>query len=194
MPIRETRLRTAGHDGGVTRCTGVRTGDDPAAWTALGFAVEGDRVPLGGFDVVCDGSGGGPAELVYDAAPAAAGVHPNGCTGLDHVVLFTPSVDASVERLAGEGWDLRRRAAPPAVPLEMAFVRSGDVILEVAQHGEAERLWGLTVVVADLDACVTALGERVGRPRQAVQPGRRIATARSADGLGTALAFMTPRT
>ena len=173
---------------------GVRTGDDPSAWAALGFAVAGDRVRVGPIDVVCDGSGGGPSELVYGAPPQGdPPVHPNGVTGLDHLVLFTPSVDATVERLVGEGWDERRRASPPAVPVPMAFLRMGDVILEVAAHGESERLWGLTAVVADLDACVAFLGERVGRAKEAVQAGRRIATVRPAPGLGTALALMTPR-
>ncbi|HEY8865706.1 MAG TPA: hypothetical protein VIM22_02145, partial [Solirubrobacteraceae bacterium] len=52
--------------------------------------------------------------------------------------------------------------------------------------------WGLVVVVGDLDAAVATLGDRVGTPRQAVQPGRRIATLRGEAGLGVPVAFMTP--
>jgi hypothetical protein len=72
----------------------------------------------------------------------------------------------------------------------MAFLRLGECILEVFEGtGAAAGLWGVVVVVPDLDA----LGPLVGEPRDAVQPGRRIATVRREAGLQTALAFMTPR-
>ncbi len=72
----------------------------------------------------------------------------------------------------------------------MAFLRFGECILEVVERaGVAASLWGLVVVVEDLDG----LGPLVGAPRDAVQPGRRIATVRPDAGLTTALAFMTPR-
>ena len=54
------------------------------------------------------------------------------------------------------------------------------------------RFWGLVVTVADLDALAERLGPVLGSARPAVQPGRRIATARRAAGLGTRVAFMTP--
>jgi hypothetical protein len=47
--------------------------------------------------------------------------------------------------------------------------------------------------VTDLDAAAARLGDGLGTPRDAVQPGRRIATARGAAGLGVPLALMTPR-
>ncbi len=55
------------------------------------------------------------------------------------------------------------------------------------------RLWGVTAVVEDLDALAARLGDRLGAPGDAVQPGRRIATLRREAGLGVPLAFMTPR-
>jgi hypothetical protein len=39
----------------------------------------------------------------------------------------------------------------------------------------------------------STLGELLGTPRDAVQPGRKIATLRPAAGLGPAIAFMTPQ-
>jgi hypothetical protein len=45
-------------------------------------------------------------------------------------------------------------------------------------------------VVDDVDGLDPEL---VGAPKGAVQPGRRIATVRPEAGLGTAVAFMTPR-
>ena len=195
MPMAETRLRTAGHDGGVRVLTRVITGDDPSAWAAAGFAVAGDEVRLGPVTIVCDGAGGGPRELAYGDPPAdPAPPHPNGAGAIDHIVLFTDSIDDSVAANAVDGWEERRRAEPPAVPLPMAFLRLGDAILEVAQTGVTPpRLWGLTVVTEDLEATAALLGDRLGSVRDAVQPGRRIATLRSAPGLDTALAFITPR-
>jgi hypothetical protein len=46
--------------------------------------------------------------------------------------------------------------------------------------------------VPDIAATAAALGHLLGAPRDAVQPGRRIATLRREAGLGPAVAFMTP--
>jgi hypothetical protein len=54
------------------------------------------------------------------------------------------------------------------------------------------RFWGLAFQVRDLDATCQHLGDKVGEPRDAVQPGRRIATLRREAGLGPAVAFMSP--
>jgi hypothetical protein len=48
------------------------------------------------------------------------------------------------------------------------------------------------VIVEDLDALAQGLGEQLGSVRDAVQPGRRIATLHSSAGLGQPVAFMTP--
>jgi hypothetical protein len=51
----------------------------------------------------------------------------------------------------------------------------------------------LALVVDDLDAACLRLGaELIGEPRDAVQPGRRIATLRPAAGVGIPIALMTP--
>jgi len=54
------------------------------------------------------------------------------------------------------------------------------------------RFWGLAFGVDDLDRCAAYLGDRLGEPRDAVQPGRRIATLRREAGLSPGIAFMTP--
>ena len=52
--------------------------------------------------------------------------------------------------------------------------------------------WGLVVNVADIDAACERIGEgRVSPPKDAVQPGRRIATVRGEVGLGLPVALMT---
>jgi hypothetical protein len=47
-------------------------------------------------------------------------------------------------------------------------------------------------VVEDLDRLGGELGERLGEPRDAVQPGRRIASLRTEAGVSPPLAFLTP--
>jgi hypothetical protein len=61
-----------------------------------------------------------------------------------------------------------------------------------ADPGGPARLWGISFLAEDLETPAAALGELLGEPRDAVQPGRRIATVKSAAGLGPAIAFMTP--
>ena len=101
--------------------------------------------------------------------------------------------------------DLRRvREEPtPGGAPRQAFFRLGELILELVQAPEGSRiaadpdgparLWGISFVVSELDATAAVLGELLGSPRDAVQPGRRIATLRREAGLGPAIAFMTPR-
>jgi hypothetical protein len=130
--------------------------------------------------------------------------HPNGVIGLDHLVAFCASLDRTVPALEDASLDFRRlREEPtPGGAPRQAFFRLGGVILEVVEtppgsHEErnpdaASRFWGLALSVSDLDASAEFLGDRLGSPRDAVQPGRRIATVRREAGLGTAVALMTP--
>ena len=128
--------------------------------------------------------------------------HPNGVRALDHLVAFTPSLERTVPALEDAGLDLRRirdEPTPGGAPRQ-AFFRLAEVILELVElpPGSREerdsdapaRFWGLAFQVEDLDQCVSYLGERIGEPRDAVQPGRRIATLRRGAGLSPAIAFM----
>jgi hypothetical protein len=54
------------------------------------------------------------------------------------------------------------------------------------------RLWGSSFLVEELEHTAGALGDLLGSPREAVQPGRSIATLRKGAGLAPAIAFMTP--
>ncbi|HWC09484.1 MAG TPA: hypothetical protein VG458_10565, partial [Solirubrobacterales bacterium] len=68
---------------------------------------------------------------------------------------------------------------------------------DVAERNGPDRpafFWGLAFVAADLDATVATLGEeRVSEVREAIQPGRRIASLRRPAGLALPVALMTPR-
>jgi hypothetical protein len=165
--------------------------DDPAAWAALGL-------PADFIEFVDHGTGLTGWILSGDGPPAIDGIPtswtqevPDGSfLHLDHVVVMTDDVERTVAAMVDAGADERRRKRPPEVPVPMAFVKLGDAVIEVAQGGGPTRLWGLTVVVDDLDRLDPAL---VGPAKDAVQPGRRIATVRREAGLQTAVAFMTPR-
>jgi hypothetical protein len=119
--------------------------------------------------------------------PAAALRHPVGAVAVDHVVAFTDDLDRTTGALETAGLPLR------AVRPPYAFLPAGTLLVEVVQTGPAPALWGLVVSVADLDAAAASLADRIGSPRAAVQPGRRIATVRREAGLSVALALMTPR-
>ncbi len=136
--------------------------------------------------------------------PSERPVHPNGVTALDHVVAISSDLDRTVASLQAAGLDLRRiREEPtPAGAPRQAFFRLGEPILEVVQAPpEAiERtggdrpafFWGLAFIAPNLEATVASLGDRVGEARDAVQPGRRIATLRRSAGLSLPVALITP--
>jgi hypothetical protein len=138
--------------------------------------------------------------------PSEPATHPNGVTAIDHVVAITPALDRTIAALGAAGLDLRRiREEPtPAGAPRQAFFRLGATILEVVQEpadaierGGPDRgafFWGLALVAPDLDQTVAALGDHVGDAREAVQPGRRIATLKRSAGLSVPIALMTPAT
>lgn len=143
-----------------------------------------------------------PTEL-SERPPVAGAPHPNGVVSIDHVVAFTPDLDRTAGALREAGLDFRRlREEPtPAGAPRQAFFRMGEVILEVIQVPDGSpmledpdgpaRLWGISFKVEDLGRSAGVLGELLGEPRDAVQPGREIATVRREAGLGLAVAFMT---
>lgn len=161
------------------------------------------RAELSG--VAAEDFDGLPIALVEPAGAAGepAAPHPNGVGHIDHVVAFTPNLDRTVAAGQALGLDLRRvrdEPAPAGSPRQV-FFRFGEPILEIAQAPDGSplandspaRFYGLAFVVDDIDATAAALGDRCGEPRDAIQPGRRIATVRREAGLGLPVAFMTPR-
>ena len=174
---------------------------DPALWEALGFApgepVGDVAIAFGApaLELAIEGLAaeqpdGLPllhAEAGPPTPPAGRGAHRNGALAIDHVVALTGDMDRTLAALAAAGPELRRERRAPA---RQAFFNLRTLVLEVVETpGREPVLWGFTVVVEDLDA----LGAPVGKPRDAVQPGRRIATVPKDAGLPVALAFMTPR-
>jgi hypothetical protein len=190
----------------------ITIGADPAAWSRAGFSVGEGGLRAGQVRIAFgEGEGvtgwrldGEPAEVdgLPVAAPAtgepATQPHPNGVTQIDHLVVFTPDLERTTEALGRIGVERRRvrEAEVDGKPLRQGFFRLGEVILEAVQHAEVEpgpaRFWGITFAVADLDACAALLGDALGSIRDAVQPGRRIATVRASAGLGLPVALISP--
>jgi len=205
--------------------------DAPRAWRDCGFEVVGEECTVGEVRIRFaprEGASGlvgwslrGLASTDLDGLPTnrsenrtqlsphtgdkcVRSVHPNGVTGLDHVVVISSDLDRTVRALEAGGLDLRRiREEPtPAGAPRQAFFRLGAPILEAVQEPPeaTERaggdrpafFWGLAFVAPDLDRTAAFLGERVGEVRPAVQPGRRIATLRRGAGLSVPVALMTP--
>lgn len=136
-----------------------------------------------------------PSPVPRILRPPPFATHPNGATGLDHIVVLTPDFNRTAAALKRAGMPLRRtREAPGGV--RQGFRRVGPAIVEIVQPpdlaaGDA-RFWGLVVIVVSLDELAERLGEHLGEIRAAVQPGRRIATLRESAGLSPAVAFMSP--
>jgi hypothetical protein len=144
-----------------------------------------------------------PTDL-SERPPAEGPAHSNGVVSIDHVVAFSPALDRTVSALRGAGLDFRRlREEPtPAGAPRQGFFRMGEVILEVIQAPDGSplladpegpaRLWGISFLVEDLARPADVLEDLLGERRDAVQPGRRIATVRREAGLGLPVTFMTP--
>jgi hypothetical protein len=187
-------------------------GDPPEAWEALGFAAVGGIVALGGARLRLTGRGGGiagwsmrgidpdadldglPTAAVSEAPPPEPAAHPIGAVALDHVVALTPDFDRTTAKLRAAGLDYRR-TRDAGSGFRQAFFVLGPCLLELGGPADVPqaRFWGLTLVVEDLDAAAERLGDRLGSVKDAVQPGRRIATVRREAGLGVPVALMTPR-
>ncbi|MFM8564141.1 MAG: VOC family protein [Acidimicrobiia bacterium] len=119
-------------------------------------------------------------------------------SAVDHIVIMTGDLErtsAAIERHLGLP---NKRVRDAGGGVRQGFHRAGDIILEVVQRPDIDPatkalLWGLVLVVDDLDAAVAWLGpDAVGSIRDAVQPGRRIASIRREVGLGLPVALMTP--
>jgi len=172
------------------RLVGAGSGRGIVSWSLRDAAItELDGLPTG----------------MSTVRPASPAEHPNGARRIDHVVVVTPDLERTTAALAAAGIERRRVREVPidkARTLHQGFFRLGEVILEVVDGmpldpasepapGAPAAFWGLVFVVADLDAAAAQLGDRLGTPRDAVQPGQRIATFRRGASLGLPVALIS---
>lgn len=186
-------------------------GDPPEVWHDLGFVVDDGAVHVSGVRHQLDGDAKGVRDWslrgvdvdaidgfalgmdVADAHPTPD--HPNGVVALDHVVLATPNLGRTIDALEAAGIDLRRvRDAGPG--RQQAFFKLGEVVLELVgpktPSGDGPpRFFGLAWTVRDPDETAAFFGDRLKPFKDAVQPGRRIATLSSSAGSTVPHAFMS---
>lgn len=190
-------------------------------WTALGLlaAVQPDgsaNIPLFGTGIAVAGSGDpgmrgwvvsgidssvvdidGVATTVGAAAPPLFAAHPLGVQSIDHVVVSTDDLVRTCGAIADATGAPLKRVREAGGGVRQGFHRIGSLVIEVVERegqpaGPAS-LWGFVLIVDDLATACAQLGaDVISEPREAVQPGRSIATVRSDVGLGVALALMSP--
>jgi hypothetical protein len=191
-------------------------GGDPHHWRALGLTVSGDGlvpflftslrivegVPgiegwaLSGIDPAIDEIDG-LATMVVDVLSPVMAQHANGAVELDHVVVLTGSLERTCGAIAdATGAPLKRVRDLGDTRQGFHRIGRGGLIVEVVERREVgddpASFWGVVINVSDLDAAVDLAGpEIIGVPKDAVQPGRRIATVRSEAGLGLPVAMMS---
>jgi hypothetical protein len=171
-------------------CTG--RGGGALAWHLDGVDADVDGLPTAPPPV--------RAPVGEDAPRPDGATHPNGVGRIDHVVVTTGDGDRTAAALGAAGLEVRGRrdARVAGRAAVQSFLWAGDVIVEVVAPaggptGVSAAIWGLALVAEDLDATAAALGPLLGAPRDAVQPGRRIASLRGRDvGIAVPLAVMSP--
>lgn len=167
---------------------GLRAAGGEEAHGLTGWAISGLDHPVDSVDGVA-------TESVEAVAPIFV-EHPLGAYELDHVVVNTGSLERTCAAIeAATGAPLKR--IREAGPVRQGFHRLGGLVVEVVERvgqdpADPATLWGVVFNVADLDVAVDRLGpQRCGEPRDAVQPGCRIATVRETAGLGVPVALMS---
>ena len=174
-------------------------------WVLSGVVPANDVSDVSGIDVSGSDVSGidvsgidGLVTSVIDPPPPVFGDHSIGALGLDHVVVMTPDLERTSEAIAAAtGCELKRIREVGSMRQGFHRIGPGGLIVELVERPEVPEgpasFWGLVVNVEDLDAACALIGtDRVSAPRDAVQPGRRIATLRNEVGLGLPVALMTP--
>jgi hypothetical protein len=201
---------------GEARVEWLTIAGDQQRWRALGLTVGGDGlVPflftslrivegepgvrgwaLSGIDPAIRDIDGLPTTVI-DASPPAIAQHANGAVELDHVVVLTGSLERTCGAIAdATGAPLKRVRELGDTRQGFHRIGRGGLIVEVVERPEVGEdptsFWGVVINVSDLDAAVDLAGpDLVGVAKDAVQPGRRIATVRSKAGVGLPVAMMT---
>lgn len=196
------------------KLTGISVAGPVEAWEGVGFTCGGAGFQAG--DVSIAFSGAGRAGLWFDretgaleglAAPSGAampamptGAHPNHAIGVDHVVVSSPNFARTSATLEAAGMRClgERSAEIDGRMVEQRFHHAGSCLVElVGQQGVMDdgepRIWGITFVTSDIESLPALQPPPVASIRDAVQPGRRIATVVREAGLPLPVAFMDPR-
>ena len=198
----------------MARIAQLVVGGQPTAWSSIGLTFVDGICSVGDLSLRLDGSlepgisawtlsrciGDGD----IDGIPTTHGdltqsVTPDSkvmdIVGVDHVVVFTNDLERTSTEVARVTGEPLKRIREAGDGVRQGFHRLGSVIVEIVEQKRVERtlLWGFVLTVNNLDDVAGHFGPDVlSPPRDAVQPGRRIAAFRGGVGLGTAVALMTP--
>jgi hypothetical protein len=165
---------------------------DPGGSGIVGWALSG----VAGASGVAVDVDGLATEVVAPSAPVYAD-HPLGASGLDHVVVSTADLERTSAAIAEvTGCELKRIREVGTMRQGFHRIGRGGLIMELVERPDLPEgpasFWGLVLIVEDLDAACELIGaDRISPPKDAVQPGRRIATIRADVGLGLPVALMT---
>ena len=151
----------------IPRLTELHIGDDPAAWSAAGFAVVDGVTQVGHVLLRFTGTSSADASLTHTSEPRGihswafdqaigseidgvptvqtpettetAAQHPNGVNHFDHVVLMSPDSDRTTAALTALGFEVRgvREYDMNDKPMRQTFFWMGDVILELVGPRDA---------------------------------------------------------
>lgn len=198
----------------MARIAQLVVGGQPTAWSSIGLTFADGICSVGDFILRLDNArepgisswtlSGCIGDGDIDGIPTTHGdmasmPQPDSAImdilGVDHVVVMSNDLErtsAAFSRVTGEPLKRIREAGDG---VRQGFHRLGSVIIEIVEQKRVERtmLWGFVLTVNNLDDVARHVGPDVlSPPRDAVQPGRRIAAFRGGVGLGVAVALMTP--
>ena len=200
----------------MARITQLVVGGQPAAWSSIGLTFRDGVCSLGDVQLrldqtlppglhswvisECVGTGDidGIPTTCDGVSPAQAFAPDSSIidvVGVDHVVVFTNDLERTSGEVARVTGEPLKRVRDAGNGVRQGFHRLGSVIVEIVEQQRVERssLWGFVLTVNNLDDVAAHMGPDVlSPPKDAVQPGRRIAAFRSGVGLGTAVALITP--
>ena len=217
MSFSQTADAGRGADNPAPRLTAIEIGADHEAWVGAGFTLTDGKVCVGNVAIEFTAVPPGVASLGFDhlpegvdsidgvelrvVPPASPAIHGNGAFQIDQVVIATPDFDRTAAALAALGLPLRREAVRKAdddvgTDIRQGFVRAGGPVIELV-HTETvppgpAHVWGLGFVSDRFDAALEELDGVIGKPRPAIQPGRRIATFSRDAGLGLPVVLLDP--
>jgi hypothetical protein len=194
------RIRLVGRNASTGAALAATSHTGIVGWSLRGLPPGGTLDDLDGVPTTRSRPGGdiGPRSGAATAAPAT---HANGVIAIDHVVLLSPDLNRTVESIADVGVEPRRERDGElgGRPIRQIFFRFGEVIVEAVGSPDAASegpsvLWGITYVVADIEATASFFGDRTAPVKDAVQPGRRITTLRHHEvGMSVRTAFISAR-
>ena len=203
---------TISGDPGAWRAIGLTVTDDghiPLIGTSLRIVADGSpgasEVEHGIVGWTLSGVGSTPPASIDGLAtgivapqPPVYTDHALGAGAIDHVVVMTTDLERTSSAIAAAtGCELKRIREVGKMRQGFHRIGRGGLIVELVERTEIEegpaRFWGLVLIVDELDEACERMGtDLISTPKDAVQPGRRIATVREEAGLGLPLALMSP--